>query len=179
MGGYDGTNWINTILAWRPGSPVRVAGQLPVGLRYAAATAVDGQILIIGGSTPTSASDAIYRFDPSTGQVRQIGRLPQPITHASAATLGSFAYLIGGRGDTLGSQTATVWSIDPRTGAVAVAGRLPEPLSDTASIADQRSVIVAGGLAPTSNRGRSRRARTDPRPLARGGHRPRVSTERT
>ncbi len=150
VGGYDGTNWINTILAWRPGSPVRVAGQLPVGLRYAAATAVGGQILIIGGSTPTSASDAIYRFDPSTGQVRQIGRLPQPITHASAATLGSFAYLIGGRGDTLGSQTATVWSIDPRTGAVAVAGRLPEPLSDTASIPVNGSVIVAGGLAPTT-----------------------------
>ena len=150
VGGYDGTNWINTILAWRPGSPVRVAGQLPVGLRYAAATAVDGQVLIMGGSTPASASDAIYRFDPATGHVRQIGRLPQPITHASAATLGSFAYLIGGRGDTLGSQTATVWSIDPRTGAVAVAGRLPEPLSDTASIPVNGSVIVAGGLAPTT-----------------------------
>ncbi len=150
VGGYDGTNWINTILAWRPGSPVRVAGQLPVGLRYAAATAVDGQVLIIGGSTPASASDAIYRFDPATGHVRQIGRLPQPITHASAATLGSFAYLIGGRGDTLGSQTATVWSIDPRTGAVAVAGRLPEPLSDTASIRINGSVVVAGGLAPTA-----------------------------
>ena len=76
--------------------------------------------------------------------------MPQPITHASAATLGSFAYLIGGRGDTLGSQTATVWSIDPRTGAVAVAGRLPEPLSDTASIPVNGSVIVAGGLAPTT-----------------------------
>jgi N-acetylneuraminic acid mutarotase len=150
VGGYDGTNWLNTILAWRPGSPARVAGRLPIGLRYAAATAVDGRILIIGGSTSTSASDAIYRFDPATARVRQIGRLPQPITHASAATLGSFAYLIGGRGDTLGSQTATVWSIDPRTGAVAVAGRLPEPLSDTASVPLDGSVVVAGGLSPTA-----------------------------
>jgi hypothetical protein len=150
VGGYDGTNWLNTILAWRPGSPVRVAGQLPVGLRYAAATAVGGRIVIIGGSTPTSASDAIYSFDPATGQVRTLGKLPQPITHASAATLGSFAYLVGGRGNNLGTQTATVWSIDPRTGAVAVAGRLPEPLSDTASVPLAGTIVVAGGLAPTT-----------------------------
>ena len=150
VGGYDGTNWLNTILAWRPGSPVQVVGHLPVGLRYAAATAVGGNILIIGGSTPEAASDAIYRFDPSTGDVRQIGRLPQPITHASAATLGAFGYLVGGRGNDLGSQTARVWSIDPRTGAVAVAGRLPEPLSDTASLPIHGSIVVAGGLAPNS-----------------------------
>jgi Galactose oxidase, central domain len=87
IGGYDGTNWLHTILAWRPGSPVWVAGHLPVGLRYAAASAVAGRILIIGGSKPDGASDAIYRFDPASGQVREIGRLPQPITHASATAL--------------------------------------------------------------------------------------------
>jgi N-acetylneuraminic acid mutarotase len=150
VGGYDGTNWLNTILAWRPGSAVRVAGHLPVGLRYAAATAVGDHILIMGGSTPTGASDAVYRFDPATGQVRQIGRLPQPTTHASAATLGGFAYLVGGRGDNLGTQTSTVWSIDPRTGAVQSAGKLPQPLSDTASLSINGAIVVAGGLAPTT-----------------------------
>ena len=92
IGGFDGTNWLDTILAWRPGSSPRVVGRLPVGLRYAAVTAVGGQILIIGGSTPTAASTAIYRFDPATGRVRRIGRLPQPTTHATAATVGSYAY---------------------------------------------------------------------------------------
>ncbi len=77
---------------------------MPVGLRYAAATAVGGRILIIGGSAPDGASSAIYRFDPASGQVREIGRLPQPITHASAAALGAFVYLVGGRGNDLGSQ---------------------------------------------------------------------------
>jgi hypothetical protein len=33
---------------------------------------------------------------------------------------------------------------------VAVAGRLPEPLSDTASVRLNGSVLVAGGLAPTT-----------------------------
>ena len=151
VGGYDGANWLDTIIAWSPGSPPRVVGHLPVGLRYAAASAVDGRILIIGGSTPTTASNAIYSFDPGTGQVRQIGVLPQPITHGSAATLGSFVYLVGGRGDNLDSQTATVWSIDPQTGAVHVAGRLPAPLSDTGVLAVDGQIVVAGGLLPDGN----------------------------
>ena len=146
VGGFDGVNWLDTILAWRPGSPVRVVGHLPVGLRYAAATAVDGQILIMGGSTPTVASNAIYRFDPATGHVRQIGRLPQPTTHGTAATLGSFAYLIGGRGNSDISQTSQIWSINPRTGGVRLAGNLPQPLSDTAVVAIGRRLFVAGGL---------------------------------
>jgi N-acetylneuraminic acid mutarotase len=150
VGGYDGTNWLNTILAWRPGSPARVAGHLPVGLRYAAATAAGGQIVIVGGSTPDGASDVVYGFDPAGGRVHEIGRLPRPITHASAATLGAFVYLVGGRGNTLGSQTAEVLSIDPRTGAVARAGQLPEPLSDTASLPIGGAILVAGGLTPTS-----------------------------
>jgi hypothetical protein len=150
VGGYDGTNWLATILAWRPGSAARVVAQLPVGLRYAAASTVDGQVLIIGGSTPNGASDAVYRFEPATGRVRQIGRLPQPITHAGAATLGAYVYLVGGRGDAQGSQTASVWSINPRTGAVRRAGRLPEPLSDTGVVSIGGALIVAGGLSSTS-----------------------------
>jgi N-acetylneuraminic acid mutarotase len=150
VGGYNGTDWLNTIIGWRPGSSPRVVADMPVGLRYAAAASVDGKILIIGGSKPDGASDAIYRFDPGTGKVHQIGTLPQPITHASAATLGSFVYLVGGRGNTLGSQTNDVLSIDPRTGAVRRAGRLPEPLSDTASLSIAGRIVVAGGLAPTT-----------------------------
>lgn len=146
VGGFDGVNWLDTILAWRPGSRVRVVGHVPVGLRYAAATAVDGQILIMGGSTTTVASTAIYRFDPATGHTRQIGRLPQPTTHAAAATVGSFAYLVGGRGNSDNAQTAKVFSIDPRNGRVRLAGELPRPLSDPAVVPMGRTLLVAGGL---------------------------------
>jgi hypothetical protein len=146
VGGYDGTSWMNTILAYRPGGPVRVVGHLPVGLRYSAVTAEDGKLIIIGGSTPTSASDAIYRFDPATGSVQRIGRLPQPITHGAAATLGSTVYMVGGRGDLDNQQTATVWAINPQTGAVHVAGHLPQPLSDTGVLTVGNAIIVAGGL---------------------------------
>ncbi|HEX5193184.1 MAG TPA: kelch repeat-containing protein [Solirubrobacteraceae bacterium] len=153
VGGYDGVDWLNTILAWRPGSQVRVAGHLPVGLRYSAVAAADGRLLVIGGSTPTRASRAIYSFDPASGTVRRIGRLPRPITHASAATLGSSVYLIGGRGDLDNAQTAAVWAIDPRTGQVRVAGRLPTPLSDSGVLTVGGRIVVAGGLEPTGATG--------------------------
>jgi N-acetylneuraminic acid mutarotase len=146
VGGYNGVDWLNTILAWRPGSAVRVVGHLPVGLRYSAVAVADGRLVVIGGSTPTRASRAIYSFDPATGTVRQIGRLPRPITHASAATLGSTVYLIGGRGDLDNAQTAAVWAIDPHTGRVRPAGRLPTPLSDSGVRSVGGRIIVVGGL---------------------------------
>ena len=150
VGGYDGVDWLNTILAWRPGAPVKVAGHLPVGLRYAAVAAVDGQVIILGGSTPSAASDAVYRFDPVTGAVRRIGRLPHPITHGAAGTLDGFVYLVGGRGDDLTSQTASVLSVDPRSGVVRTAGTLPQPLSDSGVVSVGGGLVVAGGLTPSA-----------------------------
>ena len=149
IGGYDGTTWLATILAWRPGQAAKVVGQLPVGLRYAAASSVGGQVIIAGGSTPTGASDAVLRFDPATGRVTRIGRLPAPTTHASAATLGGFVYVVGGRGDDLYSQRANIVSIDPRTGRVRPAGRLPMALSDTAVLPIGHGLLVAGGISPS------------------------------
>jgi hypothetical protein len=147
VGGYDGTNWLDTILAWRPGSSVRVVAHLPVGLRYSAVSAIDGRLLIIGGSTPDGATDAIYRFDPASGRVQRIGRLPHPVTHAGAATLGSSVYLVGGRGNVLDTPSSSVWSIDPVTGAVRAAGRLPRPLSDVGVLSVGGAIVVAGGLS--------------------------------
>jgi hypothetical protein len=54
-------------------------------------------------------------------------------------------YLVGGRGASLGSQTATVLAIDPRSGAVHHVGRLPLPLSDAAVLASAGAIVVAGG----------------------------------
>lgn len=151
VGGYDGTNWFNTILAWRPGTHVRVAGHLPIGLRYAAVSAAGGRLLVIGGSTPTGASRAIYSFDPATGQVRQIGNLPHPVTHGAAATLGSSVYFVGGRGELDNQQTASIWAINPQTGAVRGAGRLPQPLSDAGVLTVGDAIVVAGGLTRAGN----------------------------
>jgi hypothetical protein len=147
VGGFDGTKSLDTIVAWTPAGRARVVGHLPVALRYAAVASAGGAVLIIGGSTPTGASDAIYRFDPASATVRQLGRMPQPITHAGAAaiTIGQTVYVVGGRGDSLDARSAAVWAIDPLTGRVRSAGRLPQPTSDAGVVSLGDAIVVAGG----------------------------------
>jgi N-acetylneuraminic acid mutarotase len=114
-------------------------------VRYAAVASAGRALLIIGGSTPTGASNAVYRFDPTTATVRRLGRMPQPITHASAAAIGQTVYVVGGRGDNLDARSAAVWAIDPLTGHVRSAGRLPQPISDAGVVSLGDTIVVAGG----------------------------------
>lgn len=146
VGGFDGTSSLDTILSYRPGAAPVVAGHLPVPLRYAAVAMSGGQLIIAGGSTPSGgASDAVWRFTPSTGRLVQIARLPQPLTHAGAAVLDGFVYLVGGRGANLDSQTTAIWAVNPRTGHIRAAGNLPQPLSDPGVIGLGPAILVAGG----------------------------------
>ena len=145
VGGFDGTNSLDTIVAWAPGARARVVAHLPVALRYAAVASAHGALLVIGGSTPNGSSDTIYRFDPGAGTLRQIGRMPHPITHAGAAAIGPTVYVVGGRGDSLDARSAAVWAIDPLTGRVRPAGRLPQPMSDAGVVSLGTAIVVAGG----------------------------------
>ena len=101
--------------------------------------------MIAGGTSGTTAQRSIFRFRPATGELRRIGRLPRPVTHAAAANLGGRVYVLGGRGSALGSATAAVWSVDPATGTVKHAGRLPAALSDLAAVTVSNRILVLGG----------------------------------
>ena len=145
VGGYDGQRALDTIVAWRPGAPARVAARLPYGLRYAAVAASGGRLLIAGGSRGEAATTAIMEFDPATRRVSPLGRLPAPLTHAAAAALGPYVYVLGGRGAESGTQTAAIVAIDSRTGQALRVGSLPQALSDAAAIAVGQTVWLAGG----------------------------------
>jgi DNA-binding beta-propeller fold protein YncE len=146
VGGYTGTRWLDTILAFRPGSAPRVAGRLPTPLRYAAVTAVDGRVIVAGGSTPAgTASRAVLAFDPATGKVQHVGLLPAPTTHAAAATLGDVAYVLGGRGAATGTPTDSVVAVDPDRRLVRRAGTLASALSDLMAQPVGGKILVAGG----------------------------------
>jgi N-acetylneuraminic acid mutarotase len=147
VGGYDGQQALNTIVAWQPGAPARVVGRLPHGLRYTAVAASGGRLVIAGGSQGEVASSAILRFDPATGQLRHIGELPAAITHASAVALGSYVYVLGGRGAAAESQTAAIVAIDAGSGHCVRVGSLPQPLSDAAAIVLGQRIWLAGGLS--------------------------------
>jgi hypothetical protein len=53
--------------------------------------------------------------------------------------------VIGGRGPSLGSQTAAILSIDPSSGRVHQAGHLALPLSDAAIATVGGQIVLAGG----------------------------------
>jgi DNA-binding beta-propeller fold protein YncE len=146
VGGYTGTRWLDTIVAFRPGSGAHVVARLPFALRYAAVTAAGGKLVIAGGSRQDgTASAAVLEFTPGRGGVQTIGRLPAPTTHAAAAAIGSVAYVIGGRGAAVGSATDRIVAVDVRTGSVRPAGALASARSDLAAVAAGSTILLAGG----------------------------------
>ncbi len=146
VGGYTGTHWLDTIVAWRPGGTAHVVAHLPSTLRYAAVTAVGGRLVIAGGSLENgTASDAVLEFVPATGRVARLGTLPAATTHATAAALGDVAYVIGGRGASLATQTTRIVAIDVRTRRVEPFGALRAARSDLGSWAAGGRILLAGG----------------------------------
>jgi len=144
VGGYTGQAPLRTILAWRPGQAPRVVGMLPQPVRYAAVAAQRGVLVIAGGTTGAAADGDVYRFDPASGRVARLARLPRPLTHAAAVSLGATVLALGGRGAGLNTQTRQILAISPR-GAVALAGELPRALSDLAAVALGHEALLAGG----------------------------------
>ena len=149
VGGYTGTRWLNTIVAWAPGSGARVVAHLPFAVRYAAVAAVDGTIVIAGGSLENgTASAAVLDFRPGHG-VRRIGRLPAATTHAAAAAIGGVAFVIGGRGAQTGSVTDSIVSIDVRKHRIRNAGTLAFARSDEAAVSLGTRILLVGGRDQT------------------------------
>lgn len=85
--------------------PVKQVATLPLPLRDAAAVAHGGDVYVFGGiveqgqgdNRSFEPSDAIYRFDPETGNVTTVeATLGAPMRWFSAAHVGDRAYLFGG-----------------------------------------------------------------------------------
>jgi len=76
------------------------------------------------------------------------------VTHAAAATLHGIAYVIGGRGATVGSAVRRVTAIDTASGHLRAAGSLAEPRSDLAAVAVPGAILLAGGSGSTGTTAR-------------------------
>lgn len=152
IGGYNGQTNLTTILSWHPGVPVTVAGTLPGGgLRYAAAAAIDGEIVIAGGATPTGVSKQVYLFNPANKKVQALAQLPSALEWASAGTLGDLVYVIGGEPGPETTPVNTIYSIDPISKQVSNAGTLPEPLAEAAEVElGGNTIYLSGGYSGTA-----------------------------
>ena len=81
-----------------------------------------------------------------------VARLPVPLGHAMAATVGNRVLLMGGRVSP-DRQTAAMWWFDPATARFTSAGRLPVALSDAAVTAYGHRIWLLGGRIPASPTG--------------------------
>src|SRR6478736_3265053 len=119
------------VTATRAGS-ARV-GRIPTALHDSAAVHIGRSVYLFGGGTATTQLDTIVMIDPRTGaaqaaghlttgssdqapaagRVVRLGRLPAETTHAAAATIGSLAFVIGGRGGSVGTPTDRIVAVDP------------------------------------------------------------------
>src|SRR3954452_7254084 len=145
VGGYTGVQPLRSVLSYTRGRRIRRVADLPHALRYAAAAAAPGGLLLVAGGTDgVHARDEIVRVDPAHGRATVIGRLPSALSHVAGAVLGRTLYLFGGRSDA-GTARRTIWGVDTRTGRVKAAGRLPAALSDAAAITTGDHILLVGG----------------------------------
>jgi hypothetical protein len=150
VGGFDGTDLTADILATVDGSRFSVAGQLAVPVRYPAVAAAGGKVWVVGGQLGTGEStagggqtDAIQRFDPTTGRTVVVGHLPEALGHASALDLGGRLIVAGGRAGAVASDR--IWVVDTLSGAARPGGVLPGAVSDAGAVAIGATGWLVGG----------------------------------
>ena len=148
VGGYDGSGTPTTVLALSADGSSRPVGSLEQGVRYAATAVLGHTAYVFGGEVLGRELGDVQALDLSTGRTRVVARLPVPLGHAMAATLGGRILLVGGR-VTPDRQTGAMWWFDPGTGRFKRAGRLPHPLSDAGVAAAGDTMWLLGGEDPT------------------------------
>jgi hypothetical protein len=93
----------------------RVVGTLPEPVTGASATTLQGVLYVVGGESSaaggTAPNPAIWAFDPASRRALAAGVLRVPVSHASIATVGQRAWLVGG--ETAAGPVAAVQMLTP------------------------------------------------------------------
>jgi N-acetylneuraminic acid mutarotase len=171
VGGDDGTNTVPQVLATNNGRTFVTVASLAQPVRFAAVAELAKKLYVFGGqsmsqSTTSPPVDTIQMVDPATHRTRIVGHLPEPLSEASAVTVGNQVLVMGGittehgpgsvpsvatssaTGSAGGYSTttvATIWSFDAVTAKVSRVAQLPEPVA-RAGVAVEGSVTwVVGG----------------------------------
>ena len=135
------------VLATEDGVQFRVVATLLSAVRYPAVAETGGWVYLVGGEGATGETPDIQRIDLGTGEVEVIGRMPNPISHASAMVIGGRIFVVGGRSG--GVAQDAIWQVDVVTGASRLVARLPQPASDFALAVVGRVGYAIGGETDT------------------------------
>ena len=116
-------------------------------VRYPAAAALSGQVIVAGGETASGAPTArAWSFDPVARRVTRLPDLPAATDHSAAAMLGGRVYVIGGLRN--GAFTDAIMSWAPGERRWRSAGHLPAPLADEGAVPFAGGIVVLGGRGP-------------------------------
>ena len=141
-----------TILALAGNGSSRPVGNLVHGVRYAA-TAVSGHTAyVFGGEVLGRELDTVQAVDLATGRTQVVARLPVPLGHAMAATVGGRDPADGRSGGARPADRGDV-VVRPAAGRFTRAGRLPTPLSDAGVAAFGHRIWLLGARIPRSPTG--------------------------
>ncbi|HZC14027.1 MAG TPA: kelch repeat-containing protein, partial [Thermoleophilaceae bacterium] len=129
-------------LAWGPiASP-------PFQRQYAAATPVDGKLMVIGGIGVRESSTTTKIYDPGSGSWTTGPGLPAPLHHASAVTYEGDAVVIGGfipGAELTSEQSDRVYAL--RGGSWEQLPSLNHPRAAAAAAVVGDKIVVVGGQA--------------------------------
>lgn len=149
VGGYNGTSWAGTVLATSNGKSFTKVATLPVPVRYAAVAGAGKRIWVFGGLTPAGPSRVIQRVNLATGKATVAGRMPAPISAATAVTLAGRIFIAGGQvakgGGARLVASRTVLAYNPADSHVTTAGRLPVPVTNAAAAVVGGTAYLVGG----------------------------------
>jgi len=172
LGGYDGANPDNQVLATTDGIHFSSVADIPIPVRYGAVAAVGKDIYLFGGQAVSGADsgqpvDAVQVVDTAKKSSKVIGHLPEALVGAAAAVINGHVYLAGGASEgansavggtappSSSSQTSTaIFAFDPGTNEILNAGTLPVPVAYSAvQVVGDRAWLVGGeqGGAPISS----------------------------
>lgn len=118
--------------------------RLPSPLSRAVVATAGGEVLVLGGVSPSGTTGAILRLDLATGSITQVGHLASAVHDASGAPVGQGWLVIGG-GQTLASSVVQDVALSGAKVSAFVAGALPAARADGAAIAADGEVLVVGG----------------------------------
>ena len=135
------------VLATEDGVHFHTLATLLAGVRYAAVAQMGGVIYVIGGAGVGGDRTEIQRIDPTSGKVTVIGRMPRPISHASAMVIDGRLLVVGGR--SAGKAQDAIWQVDVSTGTARLVAHLPQPVSDFPVAVIGKTGYLIGGETGT------------------------------
>jgi N-acetylneuraminic acid mutarotase len=143
-GGWNGSDTNRNIYAVSRGGHLITVGRLPLGVRYPAAGALDGRLIVAGGEMasgdPTSRA---WSFDPATRRVARLPDLPTPLDHTAGAVLDGTFYAIGGL--RRGQLTNAILAWRPGLRRWRLAGRLPRAVQNLIAVGYGGGILALGG----------------------------------